>query len=77
MKTVMKNFVIYRYTEIILILLGAGVFIYFRWKVNNEFWRGVGLGLAIMALLTLFADYFAEKRRRNYINGIETFISKF
>jgi drug/metabolite transporter (DMT)-like permease len=74
MKTVMKNFVIYRYTEIILALAGIGLFIYFRNDADKQFWKGLGLALAIMALLTLIADYAAEKRGKVYTKGIESFI---
>jgi hypothetical protein len=74
MKTVMKNFVIYRYTEIFLLLLGAALYIYFIKDFKNDFWRGFGLALAIMALLALAADFFAEKRGKIYTKGIESFI---
>ena len=74
MKKVMKNFVIYRYTEIFLFLAGAALYIYFIRDIRHDFWRGFGLALAIMALLALTADYFAEKRGRNYTKGIESFI---
>jgi uncharacterized membrane protein YbhN (UPF0104 family) len=76
MEVVMRSFVMYRYTEIILALVGIGLFFYFR---NNEiqlFWKGFGLTLAIMALLALGADYFAEKRGHVYINGLKNFINK-
>jgi hypothetical protein len=74
MKTVMKNFVIYRYTEIFLLLLGAALYIYFIKDFKNDFWRGFGLALAIMALLALAADFFAEKRGKTYTKGIKSFI---
>ena len=74
MKTVMKNFIIYRYTEIVLLLAGAALYIYFIKDVKKDFWRGFGLALAVMALLALVADYFAEKRGKVYTKGIETFI---
>lgn len=73
-KTVMKNFVIYRYTEIFLFLFGAGLYIYFIRDFTKDFWRGFGLALAVMSLLTLAADFFAEKRGKIYLKGIETFI---
>jgi hypothetical protein len=76
MQAVMKNFVMYRYTEITLALVGIGLFFYFR---NNEvryFWKGLGLTLTIMSLLALFADYFAEKRGHVYIKGVESFVNK-
>lgn len=73
MKTVMKNFVIYRYTEIALAIAGIALFVYFRNDQASQFWKGLGLGLAIMALLALTADYFAEKRGAVYMKGLESF----
>ena len=73
MKTVMKNFIIYRYVEIFLFLVGAGLYIYFIKDFKNDFWRGFGLALAVMALLALAADFFAEKRGKVYTKGIESF----
>ena len=82
MKTVMKNFVIYRYMEIALALTGIGLFIFF-FKTDGcfagshtPFWKGFGLTLAVMALLALAADFFAEKRGKIYTKGIESFTTK-
>jgi hypothetical protein len=74
MKSVMKNFVIYRYTEIFLLLLGAALYVYFIRDFSHDFWRGFGLALMVMALLALTADYFAEQRGKVYTRGIESFI---
>jgi uncharacterized membrane protein len=73
MVTVMKAFVIYRYTEIVLAIIGAVLFFYFRNNAHRQFWCGLGCTLAIMALIALTADYFAEKRGRVYINGLKNF----
>ena len=75
MKTVMNNFVIYRWIEIALFLAGASLYIYFIRDFRHDFWRGFGLALAVMALLALTADHFAEKRGRSYMKGIESFIN--
>ena len=73
MKTVMKNFVIYRYTELFLLLTGVALCIYFIRNFKHDFWWGFGLALAIMALLALATDFFAEKRGKAYMKGIESF----
>ena len=76
MKTVMKNFMIYRWVEIILFLAGIGLYIYFIRDFKHDFWRGFGLALAVMALVALTADFFAERRGAAYMKGLESFISK-
>lgn len=76
MELVMKNFVMYRYTEIALALIGVLLFFYFRMNTEKQFWAGLGLGLFAMAVLALFADYFAEKRGHEYIKGLNEFVSK-
>jgi uncharacterized membrane protein len=73
METVMRSFVVYRYTEIVLALIGIALWVYFRNDADRIFWKGLGLGLALMALLALGADYFAEKRGRTYIDGLRAF----
>ena len=76
METVMKNFVIYRYTEIVLALAGLFLFFYFRTNPGQQLWKGVGLTLAIQALLMLGADYFAEQRGRIYQEQLQETMKK-
>jgi uncharacterized membrane protein len=76
MVTVMKSFVIYRYTEILLAIIGIVLFFYFRNNATRQFWCGLGCTLAIMALIALTADYFAEKRGKVYSNGLQDFVSQ-
>lgn len=74
MEVVMKNFVAYRYIEITLAAIGLFLCFYFNHKPAHSFWQGLGLGLSIMALLALGADYFAEQRGRLYLDGLKSFV---
>lgn len=74
MEKVMKNFVIYRYTEIALALAGLGLFFFFLNDPAMEFWKGLGMTLTIQAMVMLGADNFAEKRGKVYIKELSTFI---
>jgi uncharacterized membrane protein len=73
MKTVMNNFVIYRWVEIVLALTGIVLFFYFKDNTDKIFWKGFGLTLTIMVLTALTTDYFAEKRGGVYLKGLESF----
>jgi hypothetical protein len=71
MKTVMKNFVIYRWVEIAFIITGLVLIFLFRLNPDRSFWYGFGVALAIQAIIMLGADYFAEKRGKLYVNELE------
>ena len=73
MEKVMKNFVVYRYVEIALIILGI-VLMYS--SMHDTFWRGIGLGLFIQASIVLCLDFFAERRGNIYIVYLQEFIEK-
>ncbi len=71
MKTVMKNFVIYRYSEIALMMVGLALILMNK---DINFWKGVGAGLFAQATVMLLADYFAEKRGKVYIQQLMDFL---
>ena len=68
MKTVLKNFVIYRWIEIVFALIGIAMFLYFK---PITVWRGVGIGLVIQAGLSLLLDLFAESRGKTYLEYLQ------
>lgn len=76
MEKVLQHFVIYRWVEIALALIGIGLFIFFRTKPEQELWKGLGLALAIQAVLMLGADYFAEQRGKGYVKEINEILTE-
>ena len=71
MEVVMKNFVIYRWVEIALFLMG--IFLFFNFKPMSIS-KGIGLGLSIQAGFMLLLDYFAESRGKVYLEYLRTII---
>ena len=65
----MRNFVIFRFTEVGLILVG--LIIYFAFA-KYDFWKGLGLGLLIQASVVLTLDYFAERRGFIYLEYLNS-----
>ena len=76
MEKVIKNFVIYRWCEVGLILIGILLIFMFRLNAGKSFFFGMGIALALQAFLMLGADYFAERRAHEYASGLRSFISK-
>jgi hypothetical protein len=71
MQVVMKNFDIYRWVEISLLLLGLFMCFYFQ---PHTFLKGLGLGLSIQAAFMLLLDFFAESRGKIYLNYLQNLI---
>lgn len=81
MEVVNKNFVIYRWVEIALLVIGIALIVKFKEPLNNttnwggnSFWYGLGVFLAIQSALMLGADYFAEKRALHYTKLLTEFV---
>jgi hypothetical protein len=71
MQVVMKNFIIYRWVEIVVLTAGMIVFLYFQ---SSTFYKGFGLGLLIQAGFLLLLDFFAESRGAIYLEYLQTLI---
>ena len=72
MEKVLHNFVIYRYIEITLIIIGIILMYAFK---QNLLWNGIGLGLFIQSSIVLTLDYFAEWRGEIYLDYLRTLIN--
>ena len=75
MKTVMKNFIVFRWVEIAFIITGLVLIFLFRLNADKTFWYGFGVALAIQAVMMLGADYFAEQRGKVYTNELNNIIA--
>ncbi len=83
MEVVKKNFVIYRWIEIILAMTSLVLVIKYKsnarflngWS-GNAFWLGLGVFLSVQSILMLGAAYFAEKRASIYSKGLQEFGNK-
>ena len=73
MEKVLNNFVIFRYVEIALIIVGI-VLMYS--SMNDTFWRGIGLGLFVQASVVLSLDFFAERRGHIYVVYLKDLVEK-
>jgi hypothetical protein len=76
MEKVNKNFILYRWIEIALIIVGVILIYQFRSNEAKSFYYGIGIGLAIQAFIMLGADYFAEARAKEYTKGLREFTEK-
>src|SRR4030095_13917876 len=76
MEEVNKNFVTYRWIEIILFLSGVALALVYRTNSDNQLIVGIGVALAIEAALMFGADFIAEKRGNNYSIGLKAFLQK-
>lgn len=75
MQRVVKNFATYRWVEIVLLLMGLGLFFYVRNDPEKQFWAGWGLALVIEALLFFAGDTIGFKRAQEYTDALTAFVS--
>jgi hypothetical protein len=71
MEKVMRNFIIFRFTEIILIIIGIILMYGAR---QNSLWNGIGVGLFIQSSTVLLLDFFAERRGEVYLAYLRSIV---
>jgi uncharacterized membrane protein len=74
MQKVVKNFTIYRVAELVFLIAGLFLFLYYRKNEQHQLWAGVGIALAIQAIILFAADTMAEKRAKTYFTGLIGFV---
>jgi membrane protein YdbS with pleckstrin-like domain len=70
MEKVMKNFTIYKWIEIILVIVSIILLIIF-YSSPQTYWKGLALGLIIQAVTMLNLDVLAQKRGRIYLEKLQ------
>jgi hypothetical protein len=73
MEKVNRNFVVYRWVELALLVTGLILSMVYGQNPGRSFWYGFGLALSLQAGIMLVADYFAEKRALHYTRGLQSF----
>lgn len=68
MNKVNRSFDIYKIIEIVLLLAGIALCIFYRQRSNLLL--GIGIGLSVQSLLCLILDFFAENRAHVYTEQI-------
>lgn len=76
MEKVITTFKILFTAELLLLVIGVGIFLYFRNDHHKAFWVGLGAMLAIEAAVTFTADMYAKKRADTYTKALKTFVQK-
>ena len=61
MHAVNRNFVIYRWVEILLFVAGLVLVFTCKNDAGKQFWLGLGLALALQAAVMLIADFLLNK----------------
>jgi len=74
MQKALENLAMYRRVEIALFAAGILLFLFLRNKPDLNFWYGLGISLAIMAVVAHGLDFLAKKRAIDYTKKIESFV---
>ncbi len=72
---VIKSLVIYRWAEITCAIIGIVLWITYKSNPSKSFFTGLGLALAIQAIILLGVDYFAGKRAGTYRQQLEKIVT--
>jgi hypothetical protein len=72
MEAIADRFVLYRWTEVGLFAIGAGLATYGLIEDKDTF-TGIGIALAGEAAIVLGLDYFAERRAHTYLDHLHDF----
>ena len=76
MQKVMKSFRVIIVAEMLLLLVGAFLYFYFRQQEAKQFVCGLGFGLLLMCITALILDVQAQRRAAVYMKGLQSYVLK-
>ena len=71
-----NRLLVQQYLEITFLLIGAGVVFVYRNNSDKQFWMGLGLAIALQALIILTFDFIRTNRVVQYTIGLHSIIDK-
>jgi len=72
MQKVNRNFTVVLAGELLLLAIAAWLMITYRNNAEKQMWYGIGIGLFIQCIVSLGADFMAERRAKIYTNALNT-----
>ncbi len=70
MEAILRNFVVYRWVEIVFVGVGL-LLLLLLLNGGTNLWKGFGAGMSVQGGLMLLLDFMAEKRGRKYLDFIK------
>lgn len=76
MEKVQSSFKTILIVEFVLLVAAIGLILYFKSKLGQQFWMGLGIGLAAQTILLFIFDWIGYERAHSYTEGIKSFLQK-
>jgi hypothetical protein len=77
MHAIQQRFIIYRIVQWASLVTGIALFVLYRHKPEATFWYGLGITLAIQALVLLVVYQLAAQRANVYTTQLEKLVQQF
>ena len=70
-----RRFSLFKWIEMIIVVAGLGMIFYYRADPLKQLFYGFGLYMTVIVLITLVADYAAERRAFAYKKGLQDILT--
>jgi len=76
MQKVLNNFTLYKYVELAACIAGIAFMAYGYFVPAQKWYLGIGVALAVQAVILLSVDFFAQKRAETYTQLLQQFVNQ-